>query len=135
MTDDQLRKIAERVRYALETGTQVDEWDRRALAHAYLAEHPADDGEPLTRDRFIEFAWQDAGGLWCSPPTPTGECVTLDYHDNRESGDVYRLIRCGGLPRVEVSTVGELRRLCDTFGVPLHPAATSAASAASAPAE
>ena len=81
-------------------------------------EHPLDDGEPLTAEWLTTAGGQvcEDGDWWFYGG---GGDVVLSYHDNRECGDVYRLATCGGLPRVEVSSRGQLRRLCDSLGMKL----------------
>ena len=123
MTNER-RKAAERCRREL-----IDSWSDTAVKgptytqllavlDAYLAEHPADDDDPLTAEWLTTAGGQvgEDGRWWFYGG---GRDVALTYHDNRECGDVYRLATCGGLPRAEVSTRGQLRRLCDSLGMKL----------------
>lgn len=124
MTTEELRKAAERCRREL-----VDSWadvpvkgptytELLAVLDDYLTEHPSDDSEPLTAERLTAMGGllQFGSGWHFGDGDDVG--VNLSYWDNREGGDVYRLKTGGQLPRVELTNVGELRRLLSVFGIP-----------------
>jgi len=105
MTSEELRAAAER----------FIEWDRRgviqsadgaAVCRAYLAEHPADDGEPVTAE------WMKACGWEGSYVGVFGIQGLAGFWDNGE----LHLSKPYSLP---AATRGQLRRLCAALGVPL----------------
>lgn len=132
---DELREAVERTRrvHAGETVCDVygrvyldDSWkrfaaDNKVIAAAYLADHPADDAEPVTKEWLLSVGFDDRrngvsmglglrvnGGphLYCSCNAPG---VTPDWYF-----DDGRLIACNDL-----LTRGHVRRLCAALGVPL----------------
>ena len=115
MTTEELRAAAKGVLDGWHDS--VKEW-ARALARDYLTEHPSDDSEPLTAERLTAMGGllQFGSGWHFGDGDDVG--VNLSYWDNREGGDVYRLKTGGQLPRVELTNVGELRRLLSVFGIP-----------------
>lgn len=132
MSDD-VRAAAERFREyerrvdAGESPKAVDylvhDDDLADLARAYLAEHPADDGEPVSE------AWLESVGLVSDgPPNPTytaeskgsrgGPVCTLNVElwmgcDGFSVGTVYREL----IPTAD--TRGEFRALCRVLRIPL----------------
>lgn len=115
---DKVRKAAERLRRTRgsdyvtlklvygDNGEQLQQ-DMMEIADAYLAEHPADDDEPITNEwltsfgRHFEFnghelAINSDGGveLWTHWG---GESVVIDLCDVATRGDVRRLLRGLGI--------------------------------------
>lgn len=103
--------------------------DTARVAKAYLAEHPADDGEPLTRDWAKTCGWSHVAGasgvgaalyhdeanLYAhTPPAKSGLpwCVELWPEDALSNGK-------GPYRAVTVRTRGDLRRLCAALGIDL----------------
>ncbi len=83
--------------------------DAFALATAYLAEHPADDGEPITAEwlRSVGFVAHKPDGL---PAYAVLPCVYIRL----DGGE----LELDGIP-LDFSTRGQLRRLCAALGDPL----------------
>jgi hypothetical protein len=118
----ELKAAAERLRSGFNHAQCPDHCgdcnDARALAEAYLAEHPTDDGEPVTLD-WLRTLWKVEPG-----------------HTKRESYIVARrglfevgwCPECGELPAAmaldrkiiyKCPTRGQWRMLCRALGIPL----------------
>jgi hypothetical protein len=118
MTD--IQSAAERLRrhmadpnhrdtYHGKESTLVGDW--ATLARAYLAEHPADDGEAITEDwlRAVGFkSMPSEVGLWLD------KTVGVDLRS-----DTPGCVVCNARPRI--ATRGDLRRLAEALGIPLEP--------------
>lgn len=103
MSDDELRAAAEEVIDQVNSfGGYARKWEVRAaaVARAYLADHPADDGEAVLGPDGRPPAW------W----TPDLEASLGN-----------RLFEMERDPNSVLKTVGQLRRLCRALGVPLTP--------------
>ena len=132
MTSEELRAAAERIRrfksgehpFAIygEDDAATQGWhDRKILAEAYIAEHPADDETGLSVEWMTAVGFRQTGAGWWRVGKHGRETLALDYHDNTESGDVFSLPTNRFMPlRVLVATRGQLRRLCAALGVPLN---------------
>ena len=92
-----------------------------SVCKLYLAEHPDDDGEPLTAEWMTAVGGQVLeDGNWYFGDGNRHGCVILHWHDNIDIGDVYRLSFGRYAPNVRVSNRGQLRRLCVALNVPMH---------------
>lgn len=114
MSDD-LRDAADRL--ATEVGHMY--WTGQALEDGRLVGSVVlawADPTPLTVETLTGLGGRVRCGDWYFGDEDS-PAVVLDYHDNRECGDVYRFATGGYLPRVELTNVGELRRLLDVFGI------------------
>jgi hypothetical protein len=124
--DDELGTAAELCRkYPVGVGicsTQEYErfcWAREKCLAAYLAEHPADDNEPVTRDWLIALGFHsvfrtlrlDVNGrtrieMWCDDNGKAG-CICVNdckiSNDKATRGDVRRLCRALGISLKEQS--------------------------------
>jgi len=123
MTPSQLRDAAERVRpHAAGNLGNAEIRDRNALATAYLAEHPADDWQPITadwlqsagvpqtQDRSYTVGRVDSVSVVWYPPgiadeSPPQLCISLHpdlgvltFHDNATRGDLRRLCAALRIP-------------------------------------
>lgn len=90
--------------------------DRRVLADAYLAEHPADDAAPVTAGWLESMGFQVKGGWWqlrcgdyevycyTSPSRPSGFVFKYESHDCLDDGD-------GAAILPDLPTRGDVRRL------------------------
>jgi hypothetical protein len=93
--------------------------DAIVLADAYLAEHPADDGEAITEDwlRSIEHDLQSVGFEFhvCRNQT-TDEWephhFSIEHRPDDGEGPIF-------IPCKMVTTRGDLRLLCRALGIPL----------------
>ena len=132
MTTEQVRKAIDRVRRYQRDENPADIWedvehgrhrDYWRIVTAYLADHPADDAEPITENRLERAGFFSVGddvascmalpvgeaGVWLDPE-PAGWRVSFD---------------AGGeckWPHV-ITTMGELRRIALAYGAPLTEAA------------
>jgi hypothetical protein len=105
-------------------GQELTAWmcDRAVLADAYLAEHPADDDEPVTEEWLravgfvthrqgvaIDMGLRSRGGPWlyfaCCPGLVNPDWM---FDDGRL------------LAAPDLNTRGHVRRLCEALGVPLR---------------
>jgi len=137
MTPDELRAAAERVRRAMagehpyaiygEDDAKTQGWyDRKVLAEAYLAEHPADDAELVTAEWLIavggslrseeyqRFAFPVSHGeliVWLTEKDAAKRIAWFDTCDDATGS----YIPFDG-------TRGQMRRLCAALGIPLKPA-------------
>ncbi len=123
MSVNELRAAAERViqqvrEYDSAGVAMLWEHKAKAVAEAYLAEHPADDGDGLSVEWMQAVGFVQSGGGWWRLGEGTNS-MALDYHDNTEVGDVFRLPSGSYTPGINVQTRGQLRRLCAALGVPL----------------
>ena len=111
---NELRAAAERRRLCAETATVYPgmESDADVLADAYLAERPADDGEPVTVEQLRAEGWPiyDYPCFWTSR-TASGVGVMIDF---RSDGRV--LTKVGGLDWRTAPTRGDVRRLLAALG-------------------
>ena len=93
----------------------VDQWDdQEILANAYLAEHPADDAEPMT----LEWVGEVTGELLCEIGGDSSRAFV-------NAGGILTIHRDGRvfiqLKIVKpVKTRGDVRRLCAALGVELN---------------
>jgi hypothetical protein len=87
------------------------ECDRaRVLAAAYLAEHPADDDEPITREWLVDLGWTvRERDVWMAYPSHLSQSLAIDGN-----GRVYLALMTLGKP---VKTRRDLRRLTNVLGI------------------
>lgn len=100
-----------------------DEQNLWTLAQAYLAEHPADENEPITEE------WlRSAGFIWQSTDT-------YELHSGAFGNDYLRYTKiafraglwyANGLGCADCKTRGDVRRLCSALGIPLRTPLTAA---------
>jgi hypothetical protein len=141
MTTDELRTEAEQYIRQDSVGL-TPSGDVSEVCRQWLADHPADDAEPvtaawldtLTRDKDADHHWRLADG----PRADGVMSVEVVLRATYCTVWVRHVLIREWWPLADDAgerqyTRGDLRRLCAALGVPLHPAATSAASAASAP--
>ena len=86
--------------------------DLITLANAYLAEHPADDGEPVTEKWASNLSdrqeLNEGDAIWILGLSDTGRSVSLI---NRMPGNFW-CVSMGGVKINMVATRGDVRRLC-----------------------
>jgi hypothetical protein len=125
MTSDELRAAAMRTVNAY--AEKISEWylaksrpaeaDAFDLALAYLADHPADDAEPVTAE------WLASVGFTAGK-FPRDLIRGPVLRGVSSAGDEYWAIRTYPIPNdAKPWTRGHLRRLCAALGVPLTEAA------------
>ena len=128
-TPEQIRAAAERVRAMRKASNEHDggyadtdegriqsRCDHVTLAEAYLAEHPADDAEPIETDWLLSVGFSHHAAL---EQYAIGDGIRLLYWPGSKAGewlievtDKYRAMReCGNL-----ATRGDVRRLCGLIG-------------------
>lgn len=130
--NDELKAAAERVRRHInQLGNSAIE-DRNMLVRAYLAEHPADDDEPVTVEWLASISRQppivtaigncyrfsidsDRGLCVWGRACGVGYTVTLRTVRRSESG--HRMTSFSDLR--DVYYRGDIRRLCAALGIPL----------------
>lgn len=120
MNDAELRAAAERLRDGAYPAIDLPPWatrvyrDGAAVAAAWLAEHPADDAEPVTEEwlRSVGFSSRP-NNRWLQIRTPQGgrlDCWMAsplwEFHDEAVA-----------IPQ----TRGDVRRLCTALGIDLAP--------------
>lgn len=114
MSDEELKAIASRVRpHAAGNLGNADIADRNALAAAYLAEHPADDAEPITANWLAAVGFTSPGAF---THTIDGG-ITMEWFSGGDLGQWECIIGDHVCP--DFGTRGQLRRLCAALGVPL----------------
>lgn len=89
---------------------QTIERDRGILARAYLAEHPADDGEAVTAE------WLEVVGLSDAIELP--EQFGIQFYPDGYAG-LWYYYGPGKDLRIECKTRGDVRRLCKALGIEL----------------
>jgi hypothetical protein len=125
LTTEELRACAIQAQEALhETGDphNGDDWATMQVVKAWLADHPADDDEPVTTE------WLAAVGITEDEGRANGDIYVCAWVGRWQHGRVEILIGKhwdqtyipGGMTP---QTRGEFRRLCAALGVPLTEAA------------
>lgn len=105
--NDDVRKAAERVRIGPGVARIAD---FALLSHAFLAEHPADDGEAIDEQFLIGIGWEHQGSTWYPSMTaPSTLYIAFDECGACDLGIV------GSRLKAENATRGDLRRLCTAF--------------------
>ncbi len=133
MTDDELKAIAARVRpHAAGNLGNAAIADRNALAAAWLAEHPADDAEPITAEWLaalptafaVDLAWHGHGPetAWLADGESGRIGVRFCRYEKAWEAYLCNADDFDGRERylTAVPTRGHLRRLCAALGQPLR---------------
>lgn len=132
MTTDEVRACAERMnrmaqaKLGIPMAPAAKAWveDNWAVSTAWMAEHPADDGEPITAERLAAAGFappNEKYAEWISPPSDRGRVAVSisNYGDppliSCTDNDIWCHIPAGLTPQ----TWGQFRRLCAALGVPL----------------
>lgn len=118
MTTDELRAAAAEVvavvgGYIASGDELAHEVQAKAVAEAYLAEHPADDGEAVTPDVVRQLLPSDRDGKRGMHFGPFGE---VEWYAS--SGEFHVWVS-GRRLKLDGVTRGQFRRLCVGLGVPL----------------
>jgi hypothetical protein len=96
--------------------------DARTLADAYLAEHPADDDEPISEewsDKIAARCWTDGTDQeWKLGIGDTGHEAFL-LLAKRENG-IFWAMYMGGVKLQMIVTRADVRRLCSALGIALR---------------
>jgi len=117
---DELQRAAERLRacnyesdWDLDGASfqQISDW--QALAKAYLAEHPADDGEAVTVEWLESIGWLEDQTGW----------PAICLRETSEWGISWRghgiWLTPMSVPLYRAPTRGDVRRLCRALGIAL----------------
>ena len=111
-TNDDIRAAAERCKDLFGTFVDFDNMpiecikDLFVLAQAYIAEHPADDDEPVTDE-------------WLDSVFGTDDSLCTEWHD--EWGEKITWLDKFGLVSIPMpKTRGDVRRLCRALGIELN---------------
>lgn len=101
--------------------------DRLETSLAYLAEHPADDGDVITEEwldrELVKRPDECTFKRWTYHATNGG--VAVMKIDDRFCIEVWSLLYGNAEIRSEKATVGQLLMLCNALGIPLKPGATT----------
>ena len=120
MTKDELRAAAERVRSAgVNIGNARIE-DRNLIVTAYLAEHPSDDDDPVTKEWYESVGGRYADDGTYSIDLPYREVSLVFYPKGVTAShpQVWLWVPSGVVVSVN-NTRGHVRRLCAALGAPL----------------
>lgn len=94
--------------------------DLAKLANAYLREHPADDAEPVTEEWMNSLACEDSvSGLWYYFAVDASTSLIIAMASNRNWASVEDDASTDGVFLRDISTRGDVRRLCWALGIEL----------------
>jgi hypothetical protein len=120
----ELREAAERVRTGFTYYQCPDSWqecnDARLIAEAWIAEHPADDDEPITEEWLEQLAFTHNDSWYFRSPAQTS--MQADVTLIRWSGgwSVKVSDRFTSVLTANVKTRGDLRLLAKALGIGLE---------------
>lgn len=128
MTDD-VRAAAERITrsvhetvYTGPLSLQGKLADALIVADAVLAEHPADDGEPLTPNRLLAFGFTEVENQWSGLALRVNGRARLGHDSTAPANEqwvAFDAVGGDGIFVPDPKTVGGLRRLCAALDIPL----------------
>ncbi len=114
--NDETRAAAERLRDHRTTQWPLRTQDMNTIIEAYLAEHPADDAEPITGE------WLRTTSAYTFVELPDNDGTNVLFEIEPFGPDEYRPQLSEGSDMIvlrRLKTRGDLRRLCAALGVPL----------------